>query len=354
MVKYFFAYLFLNPAIIIANPCDDLPLSTETTMNENIKTANPNTSPEAKNVLKYLYQISGKQTLTAQHDFLGRMSLVTDTVKVMTDDYPAIWGSDFGFSDERHDIDNVKYRPLLVDEIKKQYKSGAIITMTCHQANPVIGEPCLFETGVISKLTDEQWKDLLTPGTEIYKAWEKQMDIVADILSKVQNAHIPVLFRPYHEMNGTWFWWGGRKGPEGYIALYKQLFHYFTEHHHLNNLIWVWASDRPWEGVEEYYPGDEYVDVLGSDIYPLKESTEVFRQEWYDHMVALANDKPLALSECSVLPSLEILEKQPRWVLMMPWVESLTKANTQEQILKIYHSEKTITRSKLPDLKLDQ
>jgi len=317
-------------------------------MTEKIKPVNPNASPEAVKLLRYLYRISGKKTLTGQHDFLGRMSVVTEKVKEITGKYPAVWGSDFGFSDERHDIDNIKYRICLADEIKKQYDSGAIITMTYHQANPVIGEPCLFEGGVISKLTDQQWKDLITPGTKIYDAWQKQMDIVAEILKKVQEAHIPVLFRPYHEMNGDWFWWGGRKGPEGYVALYKQLFHYFTEHHKLNNLLWVWASDRPWLGVEEFYPGDEYVDVLGSDIYPLKDHPEVYRQEWYERMVALAKNKPLALSEFSVLPSEEILEKQPRWVWMMAWADLLLNSNTTEEIIRIYNSKRTLTREKIP------
>jgi hypothetical protein len=80
--------------------------------------------------------------------------------------------------------------------------------MTYHQANPVIGEPCLFETGVISKLNDQQWKDVTTPGTELHEKWRRQMDIVAEILKKVKETRIPVLFRPYHEMNGDWFWWG--------------------------------------------------------------------------------------------------------------------------------------------------
>jgi mannan endo-1,4-beta-mannosidase len=275
------------------------------------------------------------------------MSIITDKVKEITGKYPAVWGSDFGFSDERHDIDNIKYRVHLADEIKKQHDSGAIITMTYHQANPVIGEPCLFEGGVISKLTDRQWKDLVTEGTKIHNAWQKQMDIAAEILKKVQNAHIPVLFRPYHEMNGDWFWWGGRKGPEGYIALYKQLFHYFTEHHKLNNLLWVWSSDKPWPGVEDFYPGDTYVDILGADIYPMKDHPDVYRKEWYDRMASLAKNKPLALTEFGVLPSEKILKEQPKWVWMMAWADLLLKSNATEEIVRIYSCRRTLNRENL-------
>ena len=60
--------------------------------------------------------------------------------------------------------------------------------------------------------------------------------------------------------------------------------------------------------VEKYYPGDDYVDALGSDIYPVKDTNVVFRQEWYDKMKKLANGKPLGLSENSVIPSEEILK----------------------------------------------
>lgn len=318
-------------------------------MFEVIDPVSPNASPEAMRLLRFLYSIAGKKTLAGQHDFLGRMSVVTDKVKEITGRYPAVWGSDFGFSDERHDIDNIKYRVRLVDEIKKQYSSGAIITMTYHQANPVIGEPCLFQGGVISKLTDPQWEDLITLGTEIHGAWQKQMEIVAGILKKVEEAHIPVLFRPYHEMNGDWFWWGGRKGPDGYIALYKQLFHYFTEHHRLDNLLWVWSPDKPWPGVEDFYPGDDYVDILGADIYPMKDKdAEVYPQEWYDRMVGLAKNRPLALTEFCVLPSEETLERQPSWVWMMAWADLLLRSNTKETIIRFFDSQRTLTREELP------
>lgn len=314
-----------------------------------IVTANPNTTVEARDLLRYLYDLSGKRTLTAQHEVLGRMSVVGDKIGAITGDYPAIWGCDFGFSDERHDIDNIKYRSQLVAEIKKQHESGAIITMTYHQANPVIGEPCLFRGGVISELTDAQWKELLTPGTDLHGIWERQMDIVAALLKEVRDARIPVLFRPYHEMNGSWFWWGGRKGPGGAAALYVQLFRYFTEHHHLDNLVWVWSCDKPHPGVEEFYPGDRYMDVLGCDIYPIKGNPEVYPQEWYERMVLLAGDKPLALGEFSRLPDLSIFQKQPRWVWMMGWSGMFLEQNSEAEIAAFYHSPRMITRRTIHD-----
>ena len=179
-----------------------------------IKPANPDESSEAVQLLKFLYSISGKKTLSGIHNYLRKMSESTDSAFAETGKYPAIWGGDFGFADSTHDTDNIKYRASLVDEIKKQYARGEIIIMTYHEANPVMGEPCPFRGGVESKLSDQQWKDLITPGTALYNAWQKQMDLFASYLLQLRDAHIPILFRPYHEMNGNWFWWvPGRATP---------------------------------------------------------------------------------------------------------------------------------------------
>ena len=299
------------------------------------KPINPNATPEARKLLKYLYKIQGKKTLSGMHNVLGKMSSSSDRVHDLTGKYPAIWGGDFGFADSTHDIDNIKYRPLLVSEIIRQHQRGAIIVLSYHQANPVIGEPCSFEGGIISKLTDAQWQELLTPGTPLHQKWEAQMDLLAGYLQQLQAAHVPVIFRPYHEMNGSWFWWGARPGPQGYAALLNQLYTYYTEHHHLNNILWAWTPDKPTPSVETFFPGLDKVDLLGTDIYPRKDSTEVYPQRWYNAMHTLAGGKPLALSENSALVSLPVLAQQP-YVWFMSWGEMLFKANSEEDIKRNY------------------
>lgn len=304
---------------------------------------NPNATKEARELLHFLYAISGKYTLTGQHNFMGRLSIYTDSIFNITGKYPAIWGSDFGFADSTHDIDNIKYRPFIVPEIKKFHDMGSIITMTYHQANPLIGEPCQFIGGVQSKMNDKQWNDLITPGTEVYNLWKKQMDIFGAHLLEVQKLNIPVLFRPYHEMNGSWFWWGGHKGETGFIALWRQLYHYYTDSLKLNNLLWVWSPDKPWHGLTEFYPGDEYVDIVACDIYPARDTNVVFRQEWYRQLDSLANGKPLAIGEHSVYPSEEILKKQPKWAWFMTWTDLGYRFNPADSLIKIYNSELTLT-----------
>ncbi len=303
---------------------------------------NKKATKEAKQLLSYLYSISGKKTLTGQHNMLSGLSKITDSVASLTGSYPALWGGDFGFSDSTHNTDNILYRPLLVPEIVKQHQRGSLITMCYHQANPAIGEPCQFEGGIISKLTDEQWNEMLTPGAPLYEAWRKQVDKLAVELLKLQELHIPILFRPYHEMNGKWFWWGGKVGDNGYVKLWKQLYHYYTNEKKINNLIWVWSPDKPWHGLKEYYPGNEYVDVVGCDIYPVKDTTVVFRKEWYDQLIEIAGNKPLAIGECSIFPDAQLLKEQPRWVWFMGW-NDLTFTNSTSNIKELYKSERLIS-----------
>lgn len=308
---------------------------------------NKNASKEAKELLNYLYQISGKKTLYGMHNIIGGMSKPTDSIYKITGKYPAIWGGDFGFADENHDIDNIKYRPLLVPEIKKQYQRGSIIVMSYHQANPFLGEPTPFEGGIISKLTDAQWKELTTPGTPLYKKWTIQMDLIAVYFKQLQDAHIPIIFRPYHEMNGNWFWWGHRKGDDGFKALWNQLYDYYTNHHQLNNILWAWTPDKPWEDVADYYPNSNTVDILGCDIYPQKNNPVVYPQEFYDRMLKLAKGKPLALTENSVLPTEEILKKQP-WTWMMSWGKMVYEQSSTKEIQAFADSKQVIMLNELP------
>lgn len=306
---------------------------------EYVQPINSEASKEAVELLNHFYDIKGKVLIAGQHNVIGKMSEVDERVHKLTGLYPAMWGGDFGFADSTHDIDNIAYRKFLVSEINKKYQSGAIITMSYHQANPAIGEPCQFRGGIISELSDEQWIELTTIGTPLYEKWRKQMDKLAIHLKKLEELNIPIIFRPYHEMNGSWFWWGGRSGEEGFIKLWKQLYNYYTFEHKLNNLIWVWSPDNPKHGLKEFYPGDEFVDMVGCDIYPKKDTNVVYGQHIYEQIVEIAGDKPIGIGECSILPSAKIIEQQPQWTWFLAWGGMIFR-NENEDIIEIYKNAK--------------
>jgi mannan endo-1,4-beta-mannosidase len=264
----------------------------------------------------------------------------------MTGRYPLIWGGEWGFSDERHEIDNIKYRGRLLDQIREHHAAGRIIVLTYHQACPTIGEPCDFVGGVQRKVSSADWDSILTEGTDLHSVWCECVDRLAQAIDTLKQEGIPIIFRPYHEMNGNWFWWGGY--PSRFKALWSMLYHRFVNVQGLDNLLWAWNPDKPYAGVEEYFPGLGAVDFLGTDIYPDLNRKEVYPQDWYDRMLALAGDKPLALSEMSVLPNLSEFHRQP-WAWFMGWDAMLFRSNTPQQ-LREHFGDKRVLTDRRPDL----
>jgi mannan endo-1,4-beta-mannosidase len=301
---------------------------------------NPHATPEARALLAYLQSISGKGTITGQHNFPNDGSRWTDQAYDLTGKYPGLYGEDFGFS-AGDDKDSVLSRPATIQEVKRQYKNGAVIALMWHAVRPTEDEPVTFRDSVQGHLTDYEWQQLLTPGSPLYNRWCAQVDVIAGYLRQLRDAHVPVLFRPYHEINGNWFWWGGRPGKGGSSALYRQLYDRFVNVHHLDNLVWVWNVNSPSGSagpIADYYPGAQFADVAAIDIYG------EFKQEYYTSMFALADGKPIALAEVGGLPSPEVLEQQPRWAYFMAWSGVLDGMNTLDQINAVYHGPRALNR----------
>ena len=307
---------------------------------------NPKASPEARELLEYIYSISGKQTLAGQHC----APLVGDTrlaiVHRNTGKYTPVFGQDFGFSYPGY-WDGINYRQRIVDDAILRYRDGFIITLMWHAVRPTEDEPVTFRESVQGDLSDEEWKDLVTPGTEINERWKSQVDVIAWFLKQLRYADVPVLWRPYHEMNGGWFWWGKKEGEDGYKKLWQMMYERLVDFHGLDNLIWVYNTNEFKNGVDRhdtYYPGDDFVDIIATDVY-----TEAFDQENYDQMLELAGSKPIALGEVGNPPSLDILESQPRWTWFMRWDEGSRGINYRE----VMNSEQVLSLDELPwvDLK---
>jgi mannan endo-1,4-beta-mannosidase len=304
---------------------------------------NPHASPEARALLRYLYSISGRYTLTGQHNYPNHIARWTDRAYDFTGKYPALFGQDFGFS-AGDDKDSVLARPAIIEEIKRQWRNGAVITFTWHEVRPTDDEPVTFRDSVQGHLTDFEWNELLTPGSNLYNRWCAQVDVVAGYLKQLRDAHVPVLWRPYHEINGRWFWWNGRKGERGSAALYRQLYDRFVNVHRLDNLIWVWNASPP--GAEpnspgpyaDYFPGLGYADVLSVDIYG------EFKQSFYDDLLSLSAGKPIALGEVGGLPNLDVLKEQPKWTWFMTWSDLVEFATPLDTLSAVFNAPNLLTR----------
>ncbi|HEY1870927.1 MAG TPA: glycosyl hydrolase [Chitinophagaceae bacterium] len=307
---------------------------------QSFQPVNKNASPEAKKLLSYLYSINGKYILSGEHGDERWL----DTVKNITGKYPAVWGNDFiwaGTKDRGQEV---------VNEAIEKYKEGFIITLMWHQGRPIDDPPYGWKESVQAKLTDEQWKELTTEGTELNKRWLVQIDKVAGYLKQLDSAHIPILWRPYHEMNGIWFWWGNKKGKDGIQKLWKMMYDRYVNHFHLNNLLWVWGANGPRDipgdeayDYKDYYPGNDYVDVLGSDVYHMD-----YEQKDYQQLVDLGKGKLVALTECGELPSVTILQAQPKWSWFLVWNAFINEPyNSKQHVNEIYDLPQILTHDKV-------
>jgi len=291
-------------------------------------------------VLEYLKDISGTHTVAGQHNREPNADpdKWTEAIFQTTGKYPGLWSGDFLFQAE-----NIANRQTMIDEAIEEWNKGAIINIMLHTCPPTQAEPCGWSPGVTRQpLTDEQWRELVTDGTTLNRNWKARLDIIAPYLQQLREAGVEVLFRPLHEMNQKAFWWGGRPGPDGTARLYRITHDYLTHEKGLHNLIWVWDMqdiDRTWA---EYNPGGEYWDLLAFDVY-----ADGYDQSWYEYAVSIAGEKPLAIGECSKLPTAALLAAQPAYVFFMAWAELVYSDNTEEQIKELYNSERVITLDEL-------
>lgn len=306
-------------------------------ISQSYKPVNTNATKEAKELLEYLYSLKGKYILSGQHNYSHELLRSTDSVKTITGKLPVVWGTDF--------LGNEKTRRDLVDESIRQYRKGSIVTLMYHQVKPFDHDSLGFSKSVKGRVTDEQWEQIVTPGTPYYNMLIEKIDAVAFYLKQLQEAGIPVLWRPYHEMNGMWFWYGNRPGPEGFVKLWKIMYDRYVNHHKLNNLIWVWNANAPrdWKDDEAYpyhlfYPGNEYVDVLAADIYK-----NDYKKSHHDQLIEMGKGKVIALGECGILPTPEVLKEQPQWVWFMDWATFIWQHNDPEKVRELYNYEKVLT-----------
>ncbi|SCC43835.1 mannan endo-1,4-beta-mannosidase [Chitinophaga costaii] len=312
------------------------------------KTSQPevDTPKTAFKSLNYLYEISGKKTLSGMHNREPNTTPAIWTEKIMTTTgkYPALWSGDFLFQ-----ADNIDNRQLMIDEAVRQWNKGAVINIMWHACNPALDEPCNWDDGkgVLSKLTDAQWEELITDGSALNLKWKSRIDEVCVYLQQLKDKKVEVLWRPFHEMNQGAFWWGGRSGASGTRKLYQLMHDYMVTTKGLTNLIWVWDLQdfSSLSGdVNDYNPGASYFDVAALDVY----DGSGYTQAKYELMTRAAAGKPFAIGECQRLPTASELRTQDKWCFFMGWSELTFENNTDAEIKALYSSDNIVTLDKMP------
>lgn len=225
---------------------------------------------ETQNLLQNLKLISDKGFMIGHQDSpLYGIGWEGDAdrsdIKSVAGDFPAVMGFDLGRIEVAlpNNLDNVSFDKIRQEAIN-QYKRGGIITFSWHINNPMTdGDSWNNTPGAVKTIL---------PGNSNHKKFMQWLQRGADFLKTLtaeDGTKIPVLFRPWHEHTGSWFWWGQANCT---ADEYKQLWimtHNFFLSQGLDNLIWVYSPGSVYTKEEymERYPGDEYVEMLGFDTY---------------------------------------------------------------------------------------
>lgn len=315
-----------------------------------IKPVNPNATKEVKNVLDYLESIRGKGIITGIHT-LTREQEELKFIEAKTGKAPALCGFELlayspninWESCDEAALKELKENQGTLQQAYEWAKRGGLLTFTWHWYSPIGGVDKAF----YAKNTEFDAAKVLEEGTPERAAFYHDMDVMAELLKGFADKRIPILWRPFHEAEGNWFWWGA-KGMDVARKLYRLMFEYYTKEKHLDNLIWVWNNPRP-----EGYVGDEYCDIVTSDHYPPAHQHTSMKMQ-LDALKKVTANKPYAIGEIGVIPNLAAVEKeQADWLWFMMWsgVFVLEEAyNTVDAYKEQFSSGYAITLENLPKL----
>lgn len=188
-------------------------------------------------------------------------------VKEVVKDHPAVYGWELGDLElgKTENLDGVPFGKMK-EFIKEGYRRGGIITISWHSNNPITG-------GNAWDFSKTSIKSILEGGDK-HSVFLSYLDKIADFLADLKDDNgtpIPILWRPFHEHTGTWFWWGVKSASdEEYKELYRFSLDYLKNVKKLHNLIFVYNTSVEYSTPEEFlkrYPGDSYVDMMSFDAY---------------------------------------------------------------------------------------
>ena len=329
---FLFALLTLATAPAL---CADTPVS-------------PRASAEAQALLSCFWDTYGHRTISGQHQgWLGTNDLGFELnyIRRLTGKLPALREMDLAASVPRDPAHAGRERLLARLATEWYFRSNGIVALCWHWPAP-LGDPSVY-----TKETSFDLDRALIEGTAEHKALLRDLDRAAGQLKLLRDAHVPVLWRPLHEANGRWFWWGA-KGPTAFKRLWRLVFERFTVRHKLNNLLWVFSPGASID-LADWYPGDEYVDIIGQDHYPMDgnngPATDIFNE-----LAALTKGgKLVALSENGPIPDIDrVVSEKADWLFFTTWSgRTLTERNSKEALFKAYTHPRVLNLGDLPNLK---
>jgi mannan endo-1,4-beta-mannosidase len=311
---------------------------------------NPDATPQARALMRYLVEQYGRGTLT------GVIAGEEAYVREVTGRSPAIVSGDVMYYSTLP-LARLDKPATDIDRLLSLAKEGHVVTVLWHWYAP--------QDNLEQMLVDEQGKEqnarwykafytyatrfdvhkaLADEQSEDYQLLIRDIDLIAEQLKRLQAANVPVLWRPLHESEGKWFWWGA-KGPEPFKQLWRILYQRLTHHHGLDNLIWVYTGTPNLD----WYPGDDVVDIIGADLYP-SDVRDPLGYMWDDLHRTFGDRKLVALTEVGGVPDVDRLRRLGiYWSYFASWSDHLGPKNmNRDDLVRIYNSPGAINREQLP------
>jgi beta-mannanase len=256
-------------------------------------TANPNASDKASQLLDFLFELrENKKVLLGQN--LGHGNGILDSYPDYVESLNEKIGKRIGFIGGDYGLDTNQNIDALSELFVGYSNSGGVIMLSWYVNNPWTGGSSwdtnnnenLFELIDTSKCNDA------------CRAYRNYKSAIAEALAPLRDANVPVLWRPFHEMNGNWLWWSQKNSKdhqEAFIALWRDLFNYLTTEKSMNNLLWVYSVSGTWDQtLKTYFPGAGYVDVVGINIFDDNAATSFVKRD-YDDLKSLG-DFPMGIT----------------------------------------------------------
>ena len=339
--------------------------------------SDPQATSSAQGLMNYLNSVYGEHIISGQQEYYGTSRETEfEYIKSNFGDYPIIRGFDFGNTCPLFAWDDGATNRI----IKWVNETGGIATASWHVNVPktmssyTVGNTMSFDQTTYSEKTDFVTANVMVEGTKEHEFFLLAVENLAKELQKLQDADVPLLFRPFHEAeggggadgSGAWFWWA-KEGADVYVQLYQYLHTLLTEQYGLHNLVWEFNS-YTYDSSAQFYPGDEYVDLIGYDKYnattwhadgskTVAPNESAISSTFYKLMEMYDSKKMIALMENDTIPSLENLTTESAyWLYFMTWYddagsEFLSGSNYQvfDHLKEVYQSDLVLTLSELPE-----
>ncbi|MBQ7202503.1 MAG: leucine-rich repeat protein [Eubacterium sp.] len=297
---------------------------------------NENATESAKKLYAYLVSTYGEKIISGQQEstWMGSVDYEMNYIHQKTGKYPAIRGLDFMGDDFSG----------CVSRAKSWANRGGIVSICWHCSKNFDQS---YDACKADELTSAELEAVLTKGTPQNTAFLNAMDKAANALRQLQNEGIPVMWRPFHEFDGGWFWWG-KGGNEYFKRLWIMMYEHYTYDLGLNNLIWVLGYSHNGSDygqvLSEWYPGNNYVDIIGADTYEVAQNGAERRlfNPVYD---ICGGSKPVVMHETGKIPTVEQFKEVP-WGYFLTWHTSYitdTDENPPAELNALYNSDYVIT-----------